>query len=154
MRCVRLCHSYDRRYDLLCCQQASMEDPRGFWEKQAEAIVWHRPFSTGARLFRSTVWCHISAVFAVLDCSNPPFYRWFVGGQTNGCFNAVDRHVEAGRGSQAALIYDSPVTNTIKTITYAELLAQVERFAGLLRSHDVKTGDRVGKSLVGALIPL
>jgi propionyl-CoA synthetase len=79
----------------------------------------------------------------VLDDSNPPFYRWFPDGELNTCANALDRHVDAGRGDQAALIYDSPVTGTKRTYTYRELLDVTARFAGVLRSLGVGKGDRV-----------
>jgi propionyl-CoA synthetase len=78
-----------------------------------------------------------------LDDSNKPFYRWFAGGMMNTCYNALDRHVEAGRVDQAALIYDSPVTGSKKTYSYRELQDQVARFAGGLRSLGVDKGDRV-----------
>ena len=80
-------------YDL--AYRRSLEDPLGFWADAANDIKWYRPWDT------------------VLDDSSPPFYRWFVGGVLNTCYNAVDRHVEAGRGEQAAIIYDSPVTRTV-----------------------------------------
>lgn len=105
--------------------QRSLEDPEGFWAEAAEAISWERRFDR------------------VLDQSRPPFYRWFVGGLLNTCWNAVDRHVAAGRANQIALIYDSPVTNTIRTLTYAELQAQVARFAGAMVRLGVRKGDRV-----------
>jgi propionyl-CoA synthetase len=79
----------------------------------------------------------------VLDASNAPFNHWFPDGVLNTCFNAVDRHVRNGRGDQAALIYDSPVTGTQRTYTYAELLDKVARFAGVLRGLGVTKGDRV-----------
>jgi propionyl-CoA synthetase len=79
----------------------------------------------------------------ILDDSNPPFYRWFPDGLTNACYNALDIHVEQGRGEQAALIYDSPVTDTKRTYTYSELLDQVSRLAGVLQSRGVGKGDRV-----------
>jgi propionyl-CoA synthetase len=79
----------------------------------------------------------------VLDSSNPPFYRWFSGGELNTCFNAVDRHVRDGRGDQAAVIYDSPVTGAGQILTYRQLLDQVARFAGVLRSLGTEAGDRV-----------
>jgi propionyl-CoA synthetase len=79
----------------------------------------------------------------ILDDSNPPFYRWFPDAELNTCANALDRHVEAGRGEQAALIYDSPVTGTKRTYTYRELLDQTARFAGVLRDLGVGKGDRV-----------
>ena len=80
--------SYDEVY------RASMTDPEGFWLAAAAAIDWR-----------------VKPVRA-LDCSDPPFYRWYPDGELNVCFNAVDRHVEAGRGGQAAVIYDSPGTGT------------------------------------------
>ncbi|CAO3352023.1 propionyl-CoA synthetase [Azospirillum palustre] len=103
----------------------SLSDPAGFWGEAAKDISWFKPWDK------------------VLDDSNAPFYRWFTGGELNTCYNAVDRHVEGGRGDQAAIIYDSPVTQTVQTITYAELLDQVARFAGVLRAQGVEKGDRV-----------
>ncbi len=100
-------------------------DPEGFWAAAAQAIHWDRPWE------------------AVLDTSQAPFYRWFPGGLVNTCYNALDRHVLAGRASQVALIYDSPVTGTIRRYTYGELLDQVARFAGALASLGVERGDRV-----------
>lgn len=103
----------------------SIEDPEGFWGEAAEAITWHKKWDK------------------VLDASNPPFYRWFAGGEMNTCYNALDRHVEGGRANQTAIIYDSPVTNTIRKITYRELLDQVSRFAGALKGLGVNKGDTV-----------
>ena len=103
----------------------SLEDPEGFWAEAAEGVAWTRRWDR------------------VLDDSKSPFTRWFVGGETNTCYNAVDRHVEAGRGGQPALIYDSPVTGTVATFTYAELQDRVARFAGALRRLGVGYGDRV-----------
>ena len=80
---------------------------------------------------------------AVLDRSNPPFYRWFPGGMLNTCFNAVDRHVRDGRGDQHALIYDSPVTGSQRAMTYQELHDEVACFAGVLRGQGVAAGERV-----------
>jgi len=102
-----------------------LEDPEGFWAKAAEDIHWHKKWDK------------------VLDDSNEPFYRWFAGGEVNTCYNALDRHVEGGRADQLALVYDSPVTDTIKRFTYRELLDQVARFAGVLASQGVEKGDRV-----------
>jgi propionyl-CoA synthetase len=79
----------------------------------------------------------------VVDDSRPPFSRWFVGGETNTCYNAIDRHVEAGRGEQPALIHDSPVTGTVATYTYREMQERIARFAGALRGLGVGYGDRV-----------
>ena len=78
-----------------------------------------------------------------MDDSNPPFYRWYPDGVTNACYNAVDIHVEQGRGEQAAVIYDSPVTNSKRSYSYSELLVEVARFAGVLASQGVGKGDRV-----------
>ncbi len=103
----------------------SLADPDAFWGRAAEAIDWITPPPR------------------VLDDDRPPFYRWFTGGTLNTCFNALDRHVIAGRGDQAALHYDSPVAGTQQTFTYAELLDRVATFAGALASLGVAKGDRV-----------
>ncbi len=103
----------------------SIEDPDAFWGKAAGGIDWYR---------KPTV---------VLDSSSPPFYRWFPDGVMNTCFNALDRHVRDGRGDQAALIYDSPVTGTCRTFSYQQLLDDVARFAGVLRGLGTRAGDRV-----------
>ncbi len=95
------------------------------WQQAAEDIHWYQAPTT------------------VLDSSNPPFYRWFPDGVTNACYNALDIHVEQGRGEQLALIYDSPVTNTKRQYTYAQLLSEVARFAGVLKAQGVTKGDRV-----------
>ena len=105
--------------------QRSMEDPDGFWAEAAEDIAWYKKWDK------------------VLDDSNPPFYKWFPGAECNTCYNAVDRHVEDGRGEQAAIIYDSPITGTGRTITYAELQDETARFAGVLSGLGVAKGDRV-----------
>jgi propionyl-CoA synthetase len=103
----------------------SLNDPVAFWGEAAKGIDWvRRPQQ-------------------VLDTDNAPFYRWFVGGTLNTCYNALDRHVVNGRADQTALIYDSPVTGTVQRFTYAELLDQVARFAGVLRHLGVVAGDRV-----------
>ncbi|MEM1112686.1 MAG: propionyl-CoA synthetase [Pseudomonadota bacterium] len=78
-----------------------------------------------------------------LDSSNPPFYRWFPDGVTNACYNALDIHVEQGRGDALALIYDSPVTDTRQRFSYGELLERVSTFAGMLAREGVEKGDRV-----------
>ena len=82
-------------------------------------------------------------IYKVVDDSRAPFYRWFVGGELNTCYNALDRHVAGGRAEQAALIYDSPVTETIQVLTFKEMLDLVSRFAGVLRRLGVNKGDRV-----------
>ncbi len=100
-------------------------DPQAFWAKAAEEIDWYKKWD------------------AVLDDSNPPFYRWFPGAEVNTCYNAIDRHVERGRADQLAVIYDSPVTNTVRKYTYRELRDEVARFAGALVNQGVTKGDRV-----------
>ncbi|HSH43520.1 MAG TPA: propionyl-CoA synthetase [Arenicellales bacterium] len=103
----------------------SINDPEGFWGEVAEDIHWYRKWDK------------------VLDDSSAPFYKWFTGGELNTCYNCVDLHVDNGRGDQAALIYDSPVTDSKRTFTYAELKAAVAAFAGALRAQGVDKGDRV-----------
>ncbi len=100
-------------------------DPTGFWEALAEDIHWYKRWDT------------------VLDDSQAPIYRWFKGGVTNTCYNALDRHVENGRADQLALVYDSPVTNSQQTFTYRELRDEVAKLAGVIRSLGVEKGDRV-----------
>ncbi|MGH3517585.1 MAG: propionyl-CoA synthetase [Haloechinothrix sp.] len=103
----------------------SLEDPDGFWLDAAEAIDWTR------------------APTRALDASGAPLFRWFPDGELNTSYNALDRHVDNGRGDQAALIYDSPVTGTVRRLRYRELRDDVARFAGGLRSLGVGKGDRV-----------
>jgi propionyl-CoA synthetase len=103
----------------------SINNPDGFWGKIAEDCHWYKKWGK------------------ILDDSNLPFYRWFTGGEINTCYNALDVHIADGRGHQAALIYDSPVTNTIKKYTYTELRDEVAKFAGVLAALDVRKGDRV-----------
>ncbi|MGI9420063.1 MAG: AMP-binding protein, partial [Geminicoccaceae bacterium] len=105
--------------------QAWKNDPEAFWLEQAKAIDW------------------IEAPTKALDDSSTPFYRWFPDAVCSTCWNAVDRHVERGRGDQPAIIYDSPVTDTKRTITYAELKSLVANLAGALRARGVDKGDRV-----------
>jgi len=100
-------------------------DPEGFWMDQAKAIDWVTPPTKA------------------LDDSKAPLYRWFTDAEVNTCYNAVDRHVENGRGEQTAIIYDSPVTNTKRKINYAELQTRVASLAGALRAKGVEKGDRV-----------
>ena len=79
----------------------------------------------------------------ILDDSNAPFYRWFSGGRLNTCYNALDRHVERGRGAQTAIIYDSPLAGNQRSISYSELRDEVALFAGAMASSGVEKGDRV-----------
>jgi propionyl-CoA synthetase len=106
-------------------RQASVTDPESFWLDAAGAIDWTVPPRRA------------------LDDSAAPFYRWFPDGELNVCANALDRHVDAGRGDQAALIHDSPVTGSVATYTYRELRDQVARFAGVLAGLGIGKGDRV-----------
>jgi propionyl-CoA synthetase len=105
--------------------ERSLADPEGFWREAAAAVGWDVEPPV------------------VLDRSDAPYYRWFTGGKLNTCWNALDRHVEAGHGDRLALVYDSPVTGTAASLTYAELLDAVARFAGALRDLGVEKGDRV-----------
>ncbi len=108
-------HAYER----------SLRDRDAFWAEAAEGISWTRRWDR------------------VIDESRPPFVHWFPGGMLNTCYNAVDRHVERGRGKQRALIYDSPVTGVTQAITYRELQDEVARLAGALRRLGLAKGDRV-----------
>ncbi len=112
--------SYEEAYKL------SIENPEKFWGEAAEKIHWFKKWDK------------------VLDDSGKPyFYRWFVGGELNTSYLCLDYHVENGRADQYAMIYDSPVTNTIKKFTYKELRDYVAKFAGVLKSFGVEKGDRV-----------
>jgi len=103
---------------------ASIADPIEFWREQAKLIHWEKPFNQ------------------VLDYANPPFSKWFAGGLTNLCYNAVDRHL-AERGEQIALVAVSTETNQEKTYTFRELHAEVNRMAAILKTNGVNKGDRV-----------
>ena len=111
------------RYDEV--HTRSIEDREGFWAEAAEQVDWVKRWDK------------------VLDDSRPPFYRWFPGAEVNTCHNALDRHVDAGRGEQPALIYDSPVTGTKRNYSYRELRDQVATLAGALANAGVRKGDRV-----------
>ncbi|WP_028080827.1 propionyl-CoA synthetase [Solimonas soli] len=103
----------------------SIAEPEAFWAEQAAALRWSKRWER------------------VLDDTRAPLYRWFAGGELNTCDNALDRHIDAGRGEQTALIYDSPVTGSTQRFTYRELRDRVAAFAGALRANGVKRGDRV-----------
>ncbi len=105
--------------------QESIENPNAFWGKAAEEIVWERKWDQ------------------VLDDSKSPFNKWFSGGRLNTCFNAVDHHINLGRGDQVAVIYDSPVTKTIQKFTFSELKDRVSRISGFLKGLGVEKGDTV-----------
>ena len=105
--------------------EQSLSQPSRFWAAAADQIEWvRRPR-------------------AVVDDSRPPMVRWFPGGMLNTCYNALDLHVSLGRGEQDALIYDSPVTDTLRHISYAALRDEVAGLAGVLRDLGVEKGDRV-----------
>ena len=112
-------NSYDAVYAV------SLDDPNRFWGSVAESIQWDRRWDS------------------VRDDTNPPFYRWFAGGELNTCYNALDVHIERGRGKQTALVYDSPVTDTVRRYTYSELRDDVARLAGALVAEGIEKGDRV-----------
>jgi len=111
--------TYDATYE------ESLRDPERFWGRAAEAIHWRRRWDR------------------VFDGSRAPFTRWFPGGVLNTCENALDLHIDRGRGKQLALVYDSPVTGTVRTFTFAELRDEVARFAGALVKLGIGKGDRV-----------
>ena len=100
-------------------------DPEGFWGEAAQAIDWYEKPKK------------------IFDAASGVYGRWFPDAVCNTCFNAIDRHVAAGRGAQTAIVYDSPVTNTKRTISYADLLSEVKTFAAILRDFGVAKGDRV-----------
>ncbi|MGB2283827.1 MAG: propionyl-CoA synthetase [Candidatus Puniceispirillaceae bacterium] len=111
------------KFDKFNAEVAS--DPIAFWQAQAEDVHWITPPTT------------------ILDDTNPPFYRWMTGGQINGCYNAVDVHVEQGRGDDIAIIYDSPVTGTKSTLSFAELRDRTAYLAGAMQARGIGYGDRV-----------
>ncbi|XP_004923295.1 acyl-CoA synthetase short-chain family member 3, mitochondrial isoform X2 [Bombyx mori] len=106
-------------------QQRSLNDPEGFWSEVGSELEWTKPWDR------------------VLDDSNAPFTKWWVGGEMSVCYNAVDRHVVNGRGEQFALVHDSPLTDTARKISYNELKDQVSRLAGKLTTLGVSKGARV-----------
>ena len=101
------------------------QDPEAFWMQATSAIDWYR------------------APSKALDDSNAPLYEWYTDSLVNTCYNAVDRHVEAGHGDRAAIIYDSPITGIKATTSYADLLSQTARLAGALLAKGITKGDRV-----------
>ena len=103
----------------------SISDREKFWEEAAQDIFWFKKYSK------------------VLNSDNPPFYKWFEGGKTNTCYNALDLHVHNGLGNKTALIYDSPLANSQQKLTYAEMLEKVSILAGAILRSGVSKGDRV-----------
>ncbi len=105
--------------------RSSIENPQGFWGEIAQNLYWYKKWDR------------------VLDDSNPPFFRWFTGGKTNICYNAVDRHALGKSGGKAAIIWESAEQKESRTITYYELYAEVNKFASVLKGMGIKKGDRV-----------
>src|SRR5260370_18189403 len=109
---------YERAY------AEAMRSPEPFWARAAAGIQWLKPWDT------------------VLDASRAPLYRWFSGGELNTCYNAIDYHVAHGRADQAAVIYDSPVTGTCRTLSYPQLLTHVARSPAVLSPLPFPKGHR------------
>ena len=102
----------------------SLQDREGFWAEEARLVHWSKPFGK------------------VLDYSRPPFARWFVGGETNLCFNAIDRHL-AQRADQPALVWISTEVDQTRSFTFRQLFSEVNRVAAMMQSLGVGKGDRV-----------
>ena len=105
--------------------QKSIKDPEKFWSEIANDVFWYKKPTK------------------ILNSNNPPFYKWFEGGTTNTCYNAIDLHIKNGNGQKIAIIYDSPITKSQKKITYDQLKNEVSIFAGALLNQGIKKGDRV-----------
>ena len=111
--------TYQQIYD------SSIQNRENFWREVAEEVFWYKKPTK------------------ILNSSNPPFFKWYEDGVTNTCYNAVDFHIDNGKGEKIAIIYDSPITGVSKKITYNELREKVSLFAGALVNQGVKKGDRV-----------
>ena len=105
--------------------EQSINDPEKFWGEAADDIFWFKKPTK------------------ILNKSNPPFYKWYEDGVTNTCYNALDIHIDQGKGSKTALIYDSPITENKSKFSYEELRSKVSKFAGALKDQGVNKGDRV-----------
>ena len=103
----------------------SIKNPEEFWRNISDDIFWFKKPSK------------------ILNKSNPPFYKWYEDGITNTCYNALDIHIDNGRGDRTALIYDSPITENKNKFTYKELKAKVSKFAGALQNQGITKGDRI-----------
>ena len=110
---------YEKIYD------SSINNRENFWKEVSEDVFWYKKPTK------------------ILSSSNPPFYKWFEDGVTNTCYNALDFHVDKGRGDKTAIIYDSPITSTKYKLTYKELKEKVSVFAGALKNQGISKGDRV-----------
>ena len=95
--------------------EQSLKNPENFWQEASNDIFWFKKPTK------------------ILNKSNPPFYKWFEDGVTNTCYNALDIHIDQGRGSKTALIYDSPITGNKSQFTYEDLRSKVSKFAGALK---------------------
>ncbi|XP_029046528.1 acyl-CoA synthetase short-chain family member 3, mitochondrial [Osmia bicornis bicornis] len=113
------CQKYEEAH------KESIENPEKFWGEVAKCVDWSKPWKK------------------VLDNTKQPFTKWFVGGELNACYNAVDRHVYAGNGNKTALIHDSPLTSTIRRVTYNDLMEKTSLLAGALADMGVRKGDVV-----------
>ena len=100
----------------------SIKNPEKFWQDASEDIFWFKKPTK------------------ILNKSNPPFYKWYEDGVTNTCYNALDFHIDQGRGKKTALIYDSPITGNKTKLTYEELKSKVSKFAGALRAQGANKG--------------
>ena len=105
--------------------QKSIKNREEFWKEISENVFWYKKPTK------------------ILNSNNPPFYKWFEDGVTNTCYNALDFHIDEGRGDKLSIIYDSPITGTKKKITYKELRDKVALFAGALKNQGINKGDRV-----------
>ena len=103
----------------------SIQNPEEFWKNVSDDIFWFKKPTK------------------ILNKSNPPFYKWFEDGVTNTCYNALDLHIDEGKGEKLAIIYDSPITGSKENITYNQLKEKVALFAGALKKQGVSKGDRV-----------
>ena len=105
--------------------QKSIENKEDFWREISNDIFWYKKPTK------------------ILNSDSPPFYKWFEDGVTNTCYNALDLHIDEGRGENLAIIYDSPITGSKENITYNKLKEKVALFAGALKKQGVSKGDRV-----------
>ena len=110
---------YEKIYD------SSIKNKENFWKEVSEDIFWYKKPTK------------------ILNSSNPPFFKWFEDGITNTCYNALDFHIDKGRGDKTAIIYDSPITDTKYKLSYKELREKVSVFAGALKNQGISKGDRV-----------
>lgn len=118
---------------------AALSDPETFWSKAATQVYWHKKPSRA--LVKSTK--TLPASKTLPEGATHPHWSWFPDGEISNCYNCVDRHVDAGRGEDVAIIWDSPVTGRKGRFTYKQVLSEVETLAGVLREEGVRKGDVV-----------